>query len=105
MNDRKVSPDEVVNTVEIADRLGVTASAVSNWIHRGDVGFPPAWKAGPPAWKEGQSSRGGLWVWEEVLSWFATHEEPNGTREERAARLRTRGNAMLEAAKRLERGE
>jgi len=42
---------EPVGTVEIADRLGVTRSAVDAWRRR-QVGFPdPAWTVGGrPAW-------------------------------------------------------
>jgi len=54
-----MTPCEPVGIVEIADRLGVTRSAVDRWRQR-DIGFPaPTWTVGGrPAW-----------AWQSVAEW------------------------------------
>ena len=55
---------ELVRTQDIAQRLGVSPSAVSNWRKR-FVTFPRAQYLD-------SAGRGGLFVWEDVARWHAT---------------------------------
>jgi hypothetical protein len=60
MGGRKVDPDEIVGTQEIADRLGVTGSSVvHDWIRR-YPDFPE-----PIAYVGRQR----LWNWPDVEAW------------------------------------
>lgn len=57
--------EDRVTAEEIAERAGVTVTAVRYWISggRGPGGFPAAWV---------ERARGSMWSWAEVSAWLAS---------------------------------
>lgn len=59
-----INREDLVSTQEVARRLGVVPSAVSNWRKR-DENFPR---------QIGGGERGGLYLWSEIEQWNANRE-------------------------------
>lgn len=58
MTERMISADDLVGTVEIAERLGVSINTVYSWIQRGSITAPIVRVSGTP-----------LWEWPTVRDW------------------------------------
>lgn len=71
--------ENIVSNIDIADRLGVAQSVVSNWQKR-DVDFPKP---------IGMVGRRPVWDWERVAQWqFERGETAAEKREKRITKLR-----------------